>query len=213
VFARHQARGYRLDDVSISLRGDGSIMQNGPTYLGFHDDGVSERFDLCAMVIPPDTIARNMDRSVIFYEENDTPAARNLDREHFFAFGYPSKLSKFDCSDKVEAIDVSQVCVDGQYLPPASSWFGLPGLKINIGPVMGERCGGNFDGFSGGPVFSIHADYRTIRFEGITMRGGNGCLEFAPASWVARLCDGSRGPSGDDVLLSEPPQAPPHRAA
>jgi hypothetical protein len=138
------------------------------------------------MVIPPDTITRNMDRAVMFYEAIDTPTDRNPDREHFFAFGYPSKLSSWDISDKTDAVDLSQVQVDGQYVPPE---YGLLALKINVGPVMEKRCEGNFDGFSGGPVFSIHADHRTIRFEGITMRGGNGYLRFAPASWVASLCN------------------------
>jgi len=205
VFTRHQARGYLLDDVSISLRGDTSIMQNGAKYIGYHDDGATERFDLCAMIVPPQTIERYMDRSVMFYEAADVPTDRDADREHLFAFGYPSKLSRWDCSEKIHAIDLSQVRVDGDYVPPERSWFGLPGMKINIGEVMGGDCQGDFDGFSGGPVFSIHADYRVIRFEGITMRGGNGSLEFAPASWVARLCDGSRLPSGDDEVVPEPP--------
>jgi hypothetical protein len=212
VFTRHQARGYALDDVSISLRDDSSIMQNAATYIGYHDDGTSERFDLCAMIVPPGTITRHMDRSVMFYEATEVPTDRNADKEHFFAFGYPSKLSRWECSEKTQTINLSQVRVDGEYVAQDENWYGLPGLKIDVGPVMGVECEGDFDGFSGGPVFSIHVDYRAVRFEGITMRASNSYLLFAPASWVGRLCDGSAYPSGSDEVVPQPPAWSPKAA-
>lgn len=188
VFSQHQAVGWQFDDMCVSLRRDCRIMQSGRRYVGYIGGATThEVHDLCAMVLAEDAVARNLQRGTIFYEPLDATNRQEPD-ELIMAFGYPHALSDLTCSDKVDAHDLSQVRIDGAWIPPASA-NALHGLKVNIGPIMSERCQGDFCGFSGGPVFSVHAGRRALEFRGILIRGGNGVLHYAPSAWIDALCD------------------------
>ena len=54
---------------------------------------------------------------------------------------------------------------------------------------MGPKCQGDFDGFSGAPVFGISVEVRVIELRGIVLRGGNDKPFFASIDWVHKLCD------------------------
>lgn len=189
IFTHHQTMGWNMDDMCVSLRRDSRIMQSGKTYIGYIGGAqLHERHDLCAMILADDAVQRNLERGTIFYEPLRAPSSKEADQEIFSALGYPHALSDLTCSDKIEAHDLSQVRVDGTWIPPKNT-DDLHGLHVNIGPIMRERCNGDFCGFSGGPVFSIHARRKAFEFRGIIIRG-KGPLFFAPAPWVDALCAG-----------------------
>ncbi len=62
-------------------------------------------------------------------------------------------------------------------------------LVIPPGKVMLPRCKGDYDGFSGGPVFGLSTATRSIELRGVIIRGGIDKLFFAPVDWVQRLCE------------------------
>ena len=190
IFTSHQVGQWKMDDMSISLQHDSKIIQNGSSYIGYSDGAQThEGYDLCAMVLARAAILRNKDHETLFFNSMEAPRAEGGDNEHFFALGYPSQLVDLECTDKIESVDLSQVRVVGSWVAPASS-DSLHGLHIQLGMVMAGRCGGNFDGFSGGPVFSIHAARKIIEFRGIVIRGGGPALYFAPTHWIDAMCDG-----------------------
>jgi hypothetical protein len=141
------------------------------------------------MILADDAVSRNRENGTLFFDSSPAPPAQSSDDEMFFAFGYPSRLNTLLCTDKIEAVELSQVRVDGSWLPPRSQ-DELHGLKINLGLVVSGTCAGDFDGFSGGPVFSVHYRRKAVELKGVIMRGGGGLLYFAPAAWIDSLCDG-----------------------
>jgi hypothetical protein len=111
------------------------------------------------------------------------------DTELYFAIGYPSRLTRMEMSEEWRSkhIHLSQVLVwaTSLVLQPND----LPKLHLLTGDIMLPKCAGNFDGFSGGPVFGINRRTATIALRGIIIRGGHDKLFFVPIEWAQRLCD------------------------
>ena len=60
---------------------------------------------------------------------------------------------------------------------------------LMTGKVMSAHCGGDFDGFSGGPVFGVGIRTRLLSLRGIVIRGGIDKLFFARSHWIDDVCD------------------------
>lgn len=115
--------------------------------------------------------------------------------EKCFCFGYPSKLTEVFGEFRAEGVSVSQVLVWADAVVRAN---GVHMLQLGEGQVMRSQCRGNFDGFSGGPVFGANTISKSIEFRGTIIWGGHDRLFFVPARWVDKLCD---------LAVREPPIA------
>jgi hypothetical protein len=109
--------------------------------------------------------------------------------ETYFAIGYPTRLTQIATAQDdgaSEAIAMSQVLVWASNLVLRRG--DLPRLELMPGNVMLPRCSGDFDGFSGGPVFSVNSRTMAIELRGIVIRGGTDKLFFGSTEWVQKLC-------------------------
>jgi hypothetical protein len=146
-----------------------------------------QRCELAVMAIPKIMIKRNKDEKTLFFELSSSWSEPD-GTEYFFAFGYPSKLTdcRIDASDpencKAGDCDLYQLTVDGWLSPQLN--FGLPSLRLNVGSVLKYCCQEDLDGFSGGPIFSIHPENRVVEFRGIATTAGKDVIRFTPAPWV-----------------------------
>lgn len=199
VFTAHQVMDNQQErspeELFFSFRETCSSLLRGSTCIGYtRNDNTSERFDLRAMVIPDELLAEHKDERTYFFDTSDTWSL--LDgTEYVFAFGHPSKMTEITTSDeaaevyKTEGVNLYQLRVDGTLLPQLN--HGLPCLKLNVGSVIKYCCDSDLDGFSGGPVFSIHLKYRIVEFRGLITTAGKEHIRFIPAPWVYELLDGN----------------------
>ena len=102
----------------------------------------------------------------MFFQATPPTSMEDIDVEIYFAVGYPSTLAKMAMSEddfRNEHVNLSQVLVWATSLTLRPN--DLPMLSLLPGEVMVPKCAGNFDGFSGGPVFGI-----SRRTESLTLR-------------------------------------------
>jgi hypothetical protein len=185
VFTAHQIFGHKLsrspEEHFVSLRQLSKTNIRGDMIFG------DTRFDLVAMPIAESIIEKNRDEKTLFFEISRSRWQFD-GTEYFFAFGYPSKLidCQIDASDaencKAGDCDLYQLTVDGRLSPEFN--IGLPCLKLNDGSVLKHCCQENLDGFSGGPIFSIHPENRVVEFRGVATTAGKDQIRFTPAPCV-----------------------------
>jgi hypothetical protein len=190
VFTRHQVQDVSSPDhLCVHLSSNRSRLFPGTKYINFY--GTREEDDLCVLEMPrlPPDLGNG---SPLWFQDQGASTARDV-CEKFFVIGYPSKLAELSGEDRCEGIALSQVLVWSDSLTATPSQ--LPMLSIPPGLVMLPRCGGDYDGFSGAPVFGLSASQRIIRFLGIVIRGGRDRLFFIPTPHVNYLCQ---------VALQEP---------
>jgi hypothetical protein len=188
IFTRHQLRSANVHPAMVMLRLTESERRffSGGRYIEFPDvDDRQEEHDLCALELPW-SFDKPGASSLFFDAANQAPL--NTDgSELCFAIGYPSKLTKMLGEDTSEGIALSQVLVWATSIKLAAN--DLPMLELMPGVVMGPLCSGDFDGFSGGPVFSLNSNTQRIELRGITIRGGIDKLFFVPTDCVQKLCE------------------------
>jgi hypothetical protein len=196
LFSKHQlSKNWNGDQVCVHLANDRSRLFTGGRLIEFsRGEGAREEYDLCALEMPW-RLPVQLNAPIWF--EAKTGELRSFDElEVAFTIGYPSKLTEIDGEEQCEGVHLSQVLVW------AEKAIGEPGrlsvLQLLPGAVMVPQCFGDFDGFSGSPVFGINIATRAIEFLGIVIRGGYPRLFFVPLTWVHRLCEiGLREPAID----------------
>ena len=186
IFTRHQlGTDSDASRVFIRLTDDGRKLNGGARFVYFHSDGQREEHDLCAVEIP--WVLDNGPDVRKFYEAHDGVPAMTNEADRLFALGYPTKLTQMRGEERSEHIAMSQVLVWADHIDGDGS--DLPMMRLREDSmVMRPRCGGDYDGFSGGPVFSISTESYAVEFRGIILRGGHDKLFFATAPWVNSLC-------------------------
>lgn len=107
--------------------------------------------------------------------------------EIYFAVGYPSRLTRIDGEMSAEHFGLTQVLTWARRIVVKRN--DLPMLELLPGEVLLERCGGNLDGFSGGPIFGVGKRNKLLRLHGIVIRGAVDKLFFAPIQWIDAVCD------------------------
>ena len=144
------------------------------------------------MMIPDSTRIKHQDKKTLFFKAIDYLS--DLDgQEYTFAIGYPKNLNEVDISEddsgvyRISNFELGQLRVDGSVLPTLNC--DLPCMKLNVGPVFEYTCARDLDGFSGGPVFSLHPKHKAIEFRGIAVTAGRDHIRFIPASWVNLFLD------------------------
>jgi hypothetical protein len=186
VFTAHQLktsdRTRMPNEMYLSLgRADGPLV-SGSAYL-FYENGqeFSDYCDLCALLIAPSTVARHKGASTVFIR---VPVFQTelCGREYAFALGYPHRLieytiSDIECDDINDHINMPQLRVRGAI---RSQSCDPPYLSIDAGAVLRDKCYNDLAGFSGGPIFSIHAKHRVVEFRGISVRAGADLIRFIP---------------------------------
>lgn len=196
VFTRHQlgrdilpSQLYvRLTPGSHALHGGARFIKSPRPHPGL------EEHDLCLLEMPW-TVGRTVE-GPMFFQATPPTSMEDIDVEIYFAVGYPSTLAKMAMSEddfRNEHVNLSQVLVWATSLTLRPN--DLPMLSLLPGEVMVPKCAGNFDGFSGGPVFGISRRTESLTLRGIIIRGGHDKLFFASTEWAQRLCD---------VALTEP---------
>jgi hypothetical protein len=185
VFTRHQlGRDLHASQICIRLTSDFTLVHSGARFIAFaqHPDAPEEH-DICAIEMPYNS--QNDGLSPIFYKAR-SPLEAEPSEKHF-AIGYPSRLTVMAGELACEGIAKSQVLVWAEGWTQKDN--GLPMLALAEGLVMGPKCQGDFDGFSGGPVFGVNLRDGALEFRGITIRAGHDKLFYAPSSAVDRICD------------------------
>jgi hypothetical protein len=195
VFTRHQlGRDACPSQVVLRLTRREDSFYSGGRFVEFPRlcNGPEEH-DLCLIELPW-TIKRTA-ASPLFFEATSLTSMATDGSEPYFVIGYPSRLTQFAITDggATEGIAMSQVMVWASNLILQRG--NLPKLELLPGKVMLPRCSGDFDGFSGAPVFSVNSDTMAIELRGIVIRGGIDKLFFASIEWVHKLCD---------IALSQP---------
>lgn len=185
VLSRHQIHsGFSPTQLVIKLTKDPRRLQSGARAISFpseyHD---LEETDLLAVELP--WIVRPQDSDVTFYKHTSPANEDELKLERLCAIGFPNGLIKVSGDERCEGTQLSQVLVWGSAAPDVN---GLPMLKISESMIMRPLCKGNFDGFSGAPVFGVNEVARTLRFRGIIIRGSHDKLFFTPSQWISKLC-------------------------
>lgn len=186
IFTRHQlGKDFEASRVFISLTGDDRKLHGGTRFVYFRGGGDREEHDLCAVEMPWNL--GNAPDARMFYQGHDGVPMMANEADRLFALGYPTKLNQMRGEERSEHIAMSQVLVWADRLDGDES--DLPMIRLrDDSMVMMPRCGGDYDGFSGGPVFSISTASYAVEFRGIILRGGHDKLFFATAAWVNRLC-------------------------
>jgi hypothetical protein len=190
VFTRHQLQG-EIKPWQIHLRLDpGShALHGGVRYFEFpHPHPLIEEHDLCLLEMP--WTLNHRPEGPMFIQATPPTSLGDDDAEHYFAVGYPSKLTQMDASEEDghnRHIGLTQVRVQASSLTVSPN--DLPTLTLMTGEVMLPRCSGNFDGFSGGPVFGVNRQTASLTLRGIVVRGGIDKVSFVPTDWVQKLCD------------------------
>jgi hypothetical protein len=186
VFTRHQlGKHTHPSQIMVRMGPDTSACLNGGArfvQFPFLEFG-PEEFDVCAVEMP--WRVPTGPSVPLFMNALQTTPLPDDRSERFFAVGYPSRLTRIDGEMRSEHIGLTQVLVWAKGLVLKRG--DLPMLDLMPGTVMVPRCGGDFDGFSGGPVFGITTQLLTLR--GIIIRGGIDKLFFAPTEWIDRVCD------------------------
>jgi hypothetical protein len=187
VLTRHQlAKDFHPSQVFIRLTNSEHSLYSGVRFIEFPKSAFGpEEFDLCAIEMPWN-LRTQIGCPTFFKARPLTPLVADGSERHF-TIGFPSRLTKLTGEECSKGIALSQVIVWADGLTQNRN--DLPMLKLVPGLVMGPKCEGDFDGFSGGPVFGINARSRTIEFRGIALRGGGNKLFFATTDWVHKLCD------------------------
>lgn len=187
VFSRHQISGdWRPEQLCVHLANDRSRLFSGGRLVQFLPSVEQrEEHDLCAMEMPWRLQAEHY--SPMWFEATGDEPSSIAGGDPMFCVGYPSKLNQIDGDEKCTGVHLSQVLVWGESFGGDNG--GLPSLALEAGAVMVPKCEGDFDGFSGSPVFGINLRRHGLEFRGIVIRGGHPRLFFIPASWVNRLCD------------------------
>lgn len=187
IFTKHQlGRDFEASQVYLKLTDDRDhrTLHGGTCLVEFPKDDDREEYDLCAIEMPW-SVEAGPDTRVFFIARDTVPPSCN-EADKFFALGYPSTLTQMHGVECSERIEMAQVLVWAECVIESAST--LPMLKLlECSEVMSPRCGGNFDGFSGGPVFSVNTRSRAIEFRGIVIRGGRDKLFFASSTWVNKL--------------------------
>ena len=193
VFTRHQMSNDKTpSQVCLRLTADDRKLNSRARFVRFPDiaNEAREEFDLCALEMP--WLIESHSNAPTYYRARPSESI-SLDRlGQFFAMGYPYKLTTSVLDEASEtykplSIHMSQVAVWADVL--TSKPNDLLMLKLRPGIVMGPECRGDFDGFSGGPVFEVNRRSLAVEFLGITIRGGGDKLFFAHSAWVDALCD------------------------
>ncbi len=194
IFTAHQLKDHKRRrtprEIYFSLGKIGGPLVTGKAAL-FYEEGeeFSDYCDLCALLIEPSTVARHKEVSTVFIKIPDFQT--ELDgREHAFALGYPHKLVEYtigNIEDEIitDRINMHQLRVHGVIRSEKNN--DLPYLSIVAGDVLSKRCSNDLDGFSGGPIFSIHAKHRLAEFRGITVRAGTNLIRFIPAPVISEF--------------------------
>lgn len=183
VFTRHQVRDISNPDLlCVHLSSNRSRLFTGGRF--FQCDGIREEDDLCILEMPQLPPEAGSDSPSWF---RDLGLSTQGDEcEKFFTIGYPSKLTELSGEDKCEGVALSQVLVWAGSLSLVPGQ--LPMLRIPPGEVMVPKCEGDYDGFSGAPVFGLSAHQRVIRFLGLVIRGGRDRLFFIPTPHIDQIC-------------------------
>lgn len=183
VFTRHQVQTVSdPGSLCIHLSSNRSRLFTGGQFV--QCDGTREEDDLCALEMPSLPPEFGGD-SPLWFQDQGGSTQRDV-CEKFFVVGYPSKLTELSGAEKCDGVALSQVLVWADSLNLVSGQ--LPMLSIPPGLVMIPLCGGDYDGFSGAPVFGLSARQRVIRFLGVVVRGGRDRLFFIPTPHIDQLC-------------------------
>lgn len=144
-----------------------------------------EEFDVCAIEMPwrlpilkgVPTFIRSVSVSPIADDGS----------EIYFAVGYPSRLTKIDGEMSAEHFGLTQVLTWARCVVLKRG--DLPMLELLPGEVLLERCSGDLDGFSGGPVFGVGKKTKVLSLRGVIIRGAVDKLFFASTDWIDDVCD------------------------
>jgi hypothetical protein len=189
IFTRHQLMGISdPSQVVLRLNGNGRSFFSGGRFVEFPQlECGPEEHDVCLLELPW-KIARSHG-SPLFFKATPVTSMATDGSERYFAIGYPSKLTQHEVNDEgvSKGIALSQVIVWASQLVLQPD--DLPKLQLIPGKVMLPKCSGNYDGFSGGPVFGVNQGTRAIELRGIVIRGGIDKLFFASIEWVQKLCE------------------------
>jgi len=185
LFTRHQIKpDYHHQQIVIQLILDSDRLYAGGRFFEYATStDEREECDVCALEVPWE-----LDRSaseVCFF---NATSCRNSGQKKYFTVGFPHKLAELAGEERSEGIRIAQVLVWGEAVERDQS--GL--FVLHLGgesSIMIPRCGGDFSGFSGAPVFSFDRDFKSVAFEGIVNRGGCDKLFFVPAVWADAVCD------------------------
>jgi hypothetical protein len=195
VFTRHQlGKDIRPSQVVLRLTPREGSFYSGGRFVEFpRRYNGPEEHDLCLIELPW-TIERSA-ASPLFFEATPPTSMATDGSEAYFVIGYPSRLTQCAITDDgaSQGIAMSQVLVWASELILRRG--DLPKLELLPGKVMLPKCSGDFDGFSGGPVFGVNSETTAIELRGIVIRGGIDKLFFASIEWVQKLCD---------IALSQP---------
>ena len=201
VFTRHQlGQDWGPSEVYIRLTASDRILYSGARFVQFPGTtDTAEEHDLCAVEMPWQRQISGV--APKFFGARPISMVPADGSEKLFALGYPYRLNQMHGEERSEAIGMTQVRVwaDGVCRRKGN----LPMLKLKLGGVMTTKCDGDFNGFSGGPVFGLSCRTRSLEFRGVVFRGGRDRLFFAPASWVDRLCEiGLAQPRSENAMTT-----------
>lgn len=187
VFSWHQVKDRDPEKICVQLTNEGGRLFSGCRITRFRArDSDIEEHDLCAIEFPA-SIPVDPAGPLFFNARTTTPPGDG-ETEECFCIGYPSTLTEMAGDYRVEAMSVAQVLVWADEVSRPAK--GLHMLRLGgESQVMQPRCQGNYDGFSGGPVFAASTISRAIEFRGTILRGGHDRLFYVPAPWIDRLCD------------------------
>lgn len=194
VFTRHQVRDVpNPNHLCVHLSSDRSRLFTGDRFI--ECDGMREEDDLCVLEMP--LLPPEIGNDAPLWFQCQGPSTQHDVCEKFFTIGYPSKLTELSGEDKCEGVALSQVLVWADSLTSVPGQ--LPMLSILPGLVMIPRCHGDYDGFSGAPVFGLSARQRIIRFLGLVVRGGRDRLFFIPTQHIDWICSAALQEAGLDA--------------
>lgn len=194
ILTRHQLiNGFDPGQIAIKLTSDERRLFSGGRIVSFPSAyHGSEEADLVALELP--WAYQNLITAPIFYDASTADCVMQRG-EQLCAIGFPSGLTEIYGDEECEGIGTSQVMTWGV----RGTDGGLPSLCMSESRVMRPRCKGDFDGFSGAPVYGVNSHTRKMTFRGIVIRGGRDTLYFTPHEWVDFLCE---------KAFSEPPLDP-----
>jgi hypothetical protein len=188
IMTRHQLKHCpHPSRIFVRLTNDEHLLQSGCRFTGpaSWDTSYKDIDDICVVEMPWDF--PNDGRGALFFKAGPRVVNDSDPLEKLFVLGFPSSMTDYGaCPDYCDGIHLRQVRVVGRELTYDES--GLHHLVLIGGGKMECLCSGDFDGFSGGPVFGLSIRDQRITFKGLTVRAGRNNLYFIDHYFVDQIC-------------------------
>ncbi len=196
LMSRHQLGPYNKDFVvspeAISIQLDRTSNTN---YTGSRitwrlalDEFHADNHDVLAIEMPWKVDALGCPDP--FFNWHILSAPPNLESDCLVVVGYPTALRVLDIDDEtgqLKSVTDNQLLLEVKSLAIETSALWVAEVDCPVEFV--SKLAGNFDGFSGAPVFSFSMRDGQYRFVGMVVRGGHGVIRVLPAPWIAHLLE------------------------